>query len=368
MPFVANRRQILKASAGLGLAATGVSLFNINHAFSKDVSYDGQPFDAGGATITIAEWGGFWQETMRKHLLDKFEKDFNCKVQYDSSFPWFPKFVASGPKNPPYAVTNWNLPEMFKTAKAGDYFMPQDELIANVPNAKGLWPFAKQNSIGLTWAFSRYCYVYRTDTGLQPPASFQDFWDKRYAGKRGTYVTTNTLQMVFFLTACGAYGKDFYDYDAGYDAMKKAMPMKVSDFTGNMQALVERGEVEIAVQNDGEVYLQKTKGIPVDVYLWDNPRPALTQTKTVSRYLDPVQKKLALALVDRTMDPAFQTAVGEVFFYRPTARDAKLPKGLIDQGVKNDADALKDLWIPDWNRYLEDEDDIVETVNGIFAS
>lgn len=359
-----SRRTLLKA----GAAAAGVSLFNINHAWSQDVTYDGGVFDAKGETITIAEWGGFWQETQRKLLLDQFEKDFNCKVLYDSSFPWFPKFVANGPKKPPFAVTNWNLPEMFKTAAAGDYFLPQEELIANVPNAKDLWPFASQNGIGLTWAFSRYCYVYRVDTGLPAPTAFKDFWDARYAGKRGTYVTTNTLQMMFFLVACGAFGDDQYDLDAGYDAMKAAVPMKISDFTGNMQALVERGEVEIAVQNDGEVYLQKSKGIPVDAYLWDDPRPALTQTKTVSRYLEPTAKKLALALINRTMDAAYQSAVSEVFFYRASNRNATLAKGLLDQGVTNDADALAGMWIPDWSAYLENEDDIVETVNGIFAS
>ena len=68
------------------------------------------------------------------------------------------------------------------------------------------------------------------------------------------------------------------------------------------------------------------------------------------------------------MDPAFQTAVGEVFFYRPTAKAAMLPNGLAAQGVTNDADALSGMWIPDWKSYLGNEDDVVETVNKIFAS
>lgn len=359
-----SRRSLLKT----GVAAAGVSLFNVNHAWSQDVSYDGTPFDAKGETIVVAEWGGFWQELQRKILLDQFEKDFNCKVQYDSTFPWFPKYVANGPKDPAFAVTNWNLPEMFKTAGAGDYFLPQDELIANVPNFKDLWPFAAQNGVGLTWAFARYCYAYRTDLGLPAPTAFKDFWDARYAGKRGTYVTPNTLQMMFFLVSCGAFGKDQYDLEAGYKAMKEAMPMKISDFTGNMSTLLERGEVAIAVHDDGEVYLQKSKGIPVDAYLWDEPRPALTQTKTVSRYLDPVKKKLALALVDRTMSADYQSKISDTFFYRATNRNAVLAKGLTDQGVTNDENAMKGMWIPDWASYLENEDDIVETVNGIFAS
>ena len=41
------------------------------------------------------------------------------------------------------------------------------------------------------------------------------------------------------------------------------MPAKISDFTGNMQTLVERGEVQIGVQWKENV-IQMDKGIPVD--------------------------------------------------------------------------------------------------------
>ena len=65
------------------------------------------------------------------------------------------------------------------------------------------------------------------------------------------------------------------------------MPMKISDFTGNMQTLVERGEVHLGVQWEGEVYLQMGKGISVAPLIWEVRKPILTQTKTISRYSDP---------------------------------------------------------------------------------
>ena len=362
-----TRRDLIKTAAAGTVAAAGVNLFNINHAWSQDVTFDGETFDAGGAALPIGEWPGFWEENIRTLLLNDFEKEFNCRIQYDSSWPWFPKFVAGGPQNPPLAITNWNLPEMFKTAGAGDYFLAIDEIVPNVPNAAGVWPFATENGVGITWAFGRYCFVYRTDTGLPAPTKFADFWEDRYEGKRGTYITSNTLQMDFFLTSCSAFGEDQYDYDAGYEAMTKAAPLKISDFTGNMQALVERGEVEIAVQVDGEVYLQANKGIPVAALIWDEFKPILTQTKTISRYADPMQKKLAFALMNRTLDPDFQTKFNEVFFLRPTHKDAKIPEGLVKNGVSNTADATEGLMTWDWPAYLDNEEDIVETVNEIFA-
>ena len=365
-----TRRDFIKktgvATAG-AVAATSLPLFNINHAWSKDVYYDGSVFDAGGASFNLADWPGFWEEKQRETLVTQFEKDFNCKVLYESSWPWFPRFVAGGVKNPPYEVVNWNLPELNKTAMAGDYLLPQDELVANIPNAKNLWPFALDNKIGITWGFGQYSYVYRTDLVNPPPTKFTDIWDKRFAGKRATYITSNGLYMVHFLTACYVFGGDQHNLKAGYKAMRDLMPAKIVDFTGNMQKLIERGEIHIGVQWEGEVYMQKDKGVPVDQYIWTEKKPILTQTKTVSRYSKPLQKKLAFAFFNRILSPGYLKKWAEWLYLRPTVKNAIIPKNLADQGVKNTADALKGLWIPDWRSYLEHEDDIVETVNEIFA-
>ncbi|HWJ72336.1 MAG TPA: twin-arginine translocation signal domain-containing protein [Kaistia sp.] len=363
----ATRRGFLKGTAGLAAMGAGVNLFNINHAWSADAVYEGGVFDAGGATLNIAEWGGFWEEIVRKEMLDAFEKDFNCKIVYESSFPWFPKFVAGGPEKPPFAIANWNYGEMFKTAAAGDFFTPLDEVIANVPNAKNIWPFATATGVGVTWSYTRYCYAYRTD--LVDPAikTFKDFWEEKFAGKRGTYVTSNGLQMDFFIASCALFGKDQYDLDAGYEAMKQAMPMKISDFTGNMQTLLERGEVILAVQHDAEVYQMMDRGIKVAPYLWEEKKPILTQTKTISKYLEPVQKKLAYALLNLTLDQKLQSVMCEKFYQRPVNKDVVVTPNLASKGVANTADATAGYWTPDWKSYNENEADIVETVNGIFA-
>ena len=102
------------------------------HPATQDVYWDGQAFDAGGAFLNLGDWPGQWQDMQHQNLIDQFQTDFNCTVQYDSSWPWFLKFAAGGPRNPPLDVTNWNMPEMFKTARTGDYFVPLDELKGNV--------------------------------------------------------------------------------------------------------------------------------------------------------------------------------------------------------------------------------------------
>jgi len=361
-----SRRSLLKTAMSSAALAGPASLFGINHAWSKDVYWDGQPFDAGGATIRINEWGGFWQEFMTKEVISAFEATYNCKVAYDSSFPWFPKYVANGPKDPAFHVGNWNENEIIKLGRIGDFFLTSDELKENLPNAADTWDFAFGTGLGVTWGFGQFAYAYRTDL-LQPqPAGFKSFWEDRLAGKRATYITSNGLQQVFFMTASAEFGAGETDMEAGFDAMRRAMPMKISDFTGNMQTLVERGEVEMGVQWEGEIFLMMDKGLPVAPLNWER-KAVLTQTHTVSRYSEPLEKKLALALVNAKLDPQFQTKAGEAFYLRPSNKKATLPERLSSKGVTNTADALAGLWSPDWNWFLDNEDTITETVNEIFA-
>ncbi len=375
-----SRREALRTVGAAAVGLAGVAALAMpagasplqatpeQHPATQDVNWDGQVFDSGGAVLNLGDWPGFWQDMQHANLIDQFQKDFNCTVQYDSSWPWFPKFAAGGPQNPPLDVANWNLPDLFKTARAGEYFVPIDELKANVPNSKDLWPFAYKNGLGITYLFSQYGYAYRKDLVDPPPTQFKDFWDDRFIGKRATYITSNTLQMVFFLVSSKVWGGDETAVDAGVDAMQRAMPLKISDFTGNMQTLLERGEANIVVQHDGEPYAQIDKGIPLGWMYWTERQPILTQTKTVSRWSQPMQKKLGYALIQRSTDPSYQEAIGVQLYERPTNSKAKIVDNLASKGVANTEAATNLLWIPPWDWYLDHEQEIVDRVDKIFGA
>ena len=48
-----SRRKFIKDTAILTAAASTLPLFNINHAWSQEVVFDGEPFDAGGAELKL---------------------------------------------------------------------------------------------------------------------------------------------------------------------------------------------------------------------------------------------------------------------------------------------------------------------------
>ena len=80
-----------------------------------------------------------------------------------------------------------------------------------------------------------------------------------------------------------------------------------------------------------------------------------------------MQKKLGYALMNEALDPGYQAKAGSIFYLRPTNGKAAVSDNLASKGVANTAGAMEGLWIPDWNWYLDNEDDIVETTNEIFG-
>ena len=68
----------------------------------------------------------------------------------------------------------------------------------------------------------------RKDLVDPAPQKFADFWDDRFADKRGTYVTYNELFQTWFIMSSLVFGKDEYDIDAGLKAVQDAMPLKIS--------------------------------------------------------------------------------------------------------------------------------------------
>jgi len=359
-----------------GLAASAVATIAARRSWdgraqaSTPVVYEGKTFDAGGAELRVAGWGGSRLEIERQYLIDPFQKDFNCTVQYTSAAPWFPWFVAGGVDNPPFDVTTWNQPELFKAANAGaaqgGFFVPVAEVQVNVPNSVDLWDFADESGQGITFLFSRLGYGYRTDVG-EPPMSFASFWEDRYAGKRGTYITANTLQMIFLIVASAIYGSGEEDLEAGYEAMRNAMPLKIGDITSHMQTLLKRGEVDICIQHDGEVFSQMDRGIPVDFLYWQERKPIHPHIRTVSQGSSDIQKRLAYAYINRACSPEIQERYAAELYLHSMNKNAVIPENLASKGVANDAAGVEGLWTPDWGWYLEHEQNIVETVDTIFG-
>lgn len=369
-----NRRTLLQGLFALGLSSTAVALVMSDKSVAyaaeggpAEVLWDGKPFDAGGETVTIAHWGGEMEDFARKGIIDKFETDFNCKVVYDSNAPWFSKMSLAGPDNPPIDLYNGNLPEAINLEARG-FFTSRDELKANVPSLADMWPDIAFYGPGVIWALHVMGIAYRTDVITTPPNSLAELWNKKYENTRAIYGPINDLQAILFMSVSKIWGKDQYDMQTGFDKFVEGKPWIISPFTGETMNLMERGEVEIAWQTDGEALLQKERGLPIDWVAAKEVSPFNQMHSAVSKGSSPMKKKLAYALLEQYCSPAGQTMWSDALYFHPINLKATISPKMTQLGYKGTADDFAGLFMPDWRWYISNQSQIVDTLNAIFSS
>lgn len=365
--YSARRRAVLRSVAGLG---TGLALPALVRAQSATAPYSGEAFNAGGETLRLAMWGGTFEQALRANVIGEFERQYNCRVQYDSAFPWFPKLVAAGPTRSPYDLINMNVVDLMKTQRAGDFFVPLAELKANVPNSRDLWDFASFSGIGLTWVFTELGYAFRRDAlgDGGEPKDFRDYWAPRFNGRRANFVTTNNIFVNHFLLSCAVHGSGPTDLKAGYDAYRRIKGMRVSNFSSAMTQLLNQGEAGIGLHHDGEVLAAIAGGAQLGFARWPGYSPILDQNLAVARGTSPMRQRLAYAFVNKLVSPELQRRMGELLYVQGTNRKTVVPDNLAKMGVINSPQAAAGRWVAPWTQWLEKEAEVVETVNQIYAA
>jgi putative spermidine/putrescine transport system substrate-binding protein len=296
-------------------------------------------------TLVVTGYGGRWSEVMKKALVEPFEKKHGVKVEIVTgiSTEWVAKLMAAGPDNPPFDVIMGNEPP-FPIPRERGFFEPRNVVLA--PNIRNVYDKALigDTSVALFW--SRIGLAYRSDLVKRKPHSWKDLWDEEFAGRRGTYTITNTLGINFLFMAAKAWGKDFFDIDAGVAAVKRLQP-KIVDFTGTMERLLEQKEVVIAVLHDGSAWDLQKRGLPID---WVAPAEGvaiLDQVIQVPR--GSKNKELAWKLIDLYLSPEVQTAFATELFFSPTNKTVKLPPEVAKKIIAGPADVEK-LLIFDWQQ------------------
>ncbi len=65
--------------------------------------------------------------------------------------------------------------------------------------------------------------------------------------------------------------------------------------------------------------------------------------------------------------PELQGAMGEFLYMQGTNKNTKVADGLASKGVVNNATAASSKWVPPWEYWVENEQEIVDAVNEIYA-
>lgn len=342
------RRRFLAAGAGAltALAAPGV-------------------LRAQTATLRITTWGGKWGEVMKGWALPAFEKEFGCRVEVDSAFPYVPKLLASPRTRPIYDVLHTNSNEQWALAVKGLVEPRVDR--ARVPNLADVYPYAISDKIvGVSIFTSAIGLGFRTDRNVTPPASWKELWEARYAGVRASYVIPiNSLGQALLMMAGKVFGSGLTDLDAAYRAMEALKPVKLVDFTGTMEKMLLAGEVHLGVLHDSGILRYDGQNQPIE---WAAPREGvLALEQVLSITPGSAVKELGHAYINYMLRPDVQKRLAEAVWYSPSNRKVKLDPRY-DARLFNTEAKVQQLIQLDWKWYNERKDEIDARVNRIFRA
>jgi len=335
-----TRRAFIKA-AGAGAGAAVIGAPAILHAQT--------------ATLKTTAWGGKWGEVMKGQIIPAFEKEFKCKVETDSAFPYYPKLQATPKSAPLYDVLHTNTSEQWQAVEAGLVEAKLDP--KKIPNLKDVYPYAVSDKIvGVSAFTSAIGFGYRTDKGIAKPTSWRDLADPKFAGARGSYIIPiNSIGQMHLMMLGKVYGKGLTDLDAAFKALEQLKPIKMYDFTGQMEKALLSAEVTIGVLHDSGIYRYDGQNQPIDFAAPQEGVLALEQVWNVTP--GSKVKELAYAYIDFILRPDIQKPLAEAVWYSPSNKKVKLdPK--YDAKLYNTEAKVAQLIQVDWKWYNARKDQI----------
>lgn len=344
-----SRRRFIQAAGGAVAATIGAPA--ILHAQT--------------ATLKTTAWGGKWGEVMKAQIIPAFEKEFKCKVETDSAFPYYPKLQATPKSAPLYDVLHSNTSEQWQAVTEG-LVEPKID-VKKVPNIADVYPYAVSDKmVGVSMFTSAIGFGYRTDKGVTPPKSWKDLADPKYAGQRGGYIIpVNSLGQMHLMMLGKIYGKGLTDLDAAYKALEQLKPIKMFDFTGQMEKALLSAEVVIGVLHDSGIFRYDGQNQPIEFAAPQEGVLALEQVLAITP--GSKVKELAFAWVDFMLRPDVQKPLAEAVWYSPSNKKVKLDPRY-DAKLYNTEAKVAQLIQVDWKWYNERKDDIDARVARILKS
>ena len=307
------------------------------------------------ATLKITTWGGKWGDIMKAKVLPAFESEHKCTVLADQAFPYLPKLQASPKSDPIYDVLHANSNEQWKAAELG-LVLPKVE-VKDAPNIADVYPYAVSDKIvGVSIFTSAVGLGYRTDKGLTAPKSWKDLADPKLAGQRGSYlIPVNSLGQAHLMMLGKIYGKGLEDLDAAYKALEQLKPIKLFDFTGQMEKAMLSGEVSMGVIHDSGIYRYDADKPPLEFVVPTEGVLALEQVLTVT----PGSKvrELANAYIDYMLRPNVQKELAEGVWYSPSNKKVRLDARYDARLFNTEAKVAQLMQMP-WKWYNDRKDEI----------
>lgn len=325
------RRMLVALVAGLLLAAVAPG-----------------PTRAGAAgPLVVTSYGGPWEQFMRREIVPGFESEAGAKVELSVglSRDWVAKVRAAGRGAPPFDVLIANTTWVSALRKEG--FLEKLTL-EKVPNLKDVWPELRiKDDIGVITLVGPLGIAYRTDLVSKVPKSWKDLWDPAYRGKLGLYSAANSANPMFTMLVSRIYRGHDRDIDFAINKIKELWPFRQTDFSGDMEILLTRGEIHVGILDSPAASRLKAQGVPIE---WVFPREGVFMFEQDTNVLvGSTNKDLAFRFINYFLSRPVQEKWAAQFWWTPANRAVRITGRLALQIPVHTQVQIRQIMKWDWD-------------------
>jgi putative spermidine/putrescine transport system substrate-binding protein len=317
-------------------------------------------------TLTVAGYGGSFEQTMRKEVIPDFEKAHKVKVEYvaGNSTDTLAKLQAQK-ANQVIDVAIVDDGPMYQAIQLG--FCGK---IAGLP-ADDLYTTArfkddKAVAIGLVATGLMYNTKVFKEKGWAAPTSWNDLKDTKYKKTIVIPPINNTYGLYTLMMFARLNGGGEKDIEPGFKVMKNDVNPNVLAYEpspGKMTELFESGQGMLAVWGSGRVQSFANTGFPVDfVYPKEG---AVTLLASACPIAKANTSPLASQFIEAMLQPKLQLILLKDYGYGPVNKKVEVPPELAKMApvgeraaklINPDWDTInahRDEWTKRWNREVE---------------
>jgi putative spermidine/putrescine transport system substrate-binding protein len=302
---------------------------------------------AGAGTLVITSYGGPWEQFLRREILPGFESETGAKVELSVglSRDWVARIRAAGRGAPPFDVIIANTTWVSAVRQEGFF---EKLTLEKVPNLKDVWPeLRNKDDIGVITLVGPLGIAYRTDRVAKAPKSWKDLWDPAYKGQLVIYSVANSANPMFTMLVSRIFRGNDRDIDFAINKIAELRPFRQTDFSGDMEILLTRGEALVGILDAPAASRLKSQGVPIE---WVFPREGVFMFEQDTNVLaGSTNKELAFRFVNYFLSRPVQEKWAASFWWTPANRTVRITGKLATEIPVHTQVQIRQIMRWDWD-------------------
>ncbi|QQP90661.1 extracellular solute-binding protein [Skermanella sp. TT6] len=308
-----TRRDVL-----FGLGAAG--------AAGAALTLPGRPARAQGGTLVVSNWGGDWNERTVRFVEEPLVESKGIRISHD---------LGMEPERKAKLLAERRLRrgtvDVLHINEGDSYEMfTQDVLteidFSKVPNYGDVVPSLKNRPYFVPWLYSGVVIIYNRDKVPNPPKSYAELFDTKWAGKVGL---TNQLYFNYIMMGSLLAGGSVTDGEAGKRKLvelKETVEPRIYAAHQQLGAALATGEVDIAVNYKARGLQWRNDGAPLAIQYPEEGAIAVMFGAGLPKRAP--SSELAHVYFDAMLDRKAMAGLAGASFYAPANGAAELSPDL----------------------------------------